>query len=386
MGAGRRYSYFSGKKLLFIGKNTLFAGFLEDKFVKYSLTTHRFKIYWLSQFGGWALYIAANLIILGTYQKLDARIIVEITYVGVLGACVTHIYRFWIKRHQWLKLQLKEIAPRVISASVLSAFVVTLGLYSVLRFSGQFRSHSIRMNYFFLNNIFEITLIVLIWSLLYFAFHYFENYRNSEIEKLVWEAAVKDFELKTLKSQLNPHFMFNALNSIRALIEENPERAKKAITQLSNIFRYSLRIERIETISLDEELRTVEDYLALEKVRYEERLSYGITYSQEAGRVEIPPMMIQTLVENGIKHGISKLPQGGAVSVNAKVFEEKLYITIVNSGSLDDEEVMNTKGFGLSNTKHRLHLLYGSDGSFSLLNGHGEVKAEIIIPIGDRTS
>ena len=381
-----RYSYFSGTKLTIIGKNTLFAGFLKDKFVKYSLTTNRHKIYWLSQIGGWVLYIIANLVIIGAYQKLDGRIALELTYLGVLGVGVTHVYRFWLKKHQWLKLQVKEIAPRVVGASVLSAVLITLGLFAVLYFSRQLHLPGTRLSFFFLNNIFEITLILLIWSLLYFAFHYMENYRNSEIEKLVWEAAVKDFELKTLKSQLNPHFMFNALNSIRALIEENPERAKKAITQLSNIFRYSLRIERIETISLDEELRTVEDYLALEKVRYEERLSYGITYSQEAGRVEIPPMMIQTLVENGIKHGVSKLPKGGVVSVNAKVFEDKLYITIVNSGTVDDEEVMNTKGFGLSNTKHRLHLLYGSKGSFTLVNGHGEVKAEIIIPIGDRTS
>lgn len=354
--------------------------------MRFNLTTNRTKIYLLCQIGGWLLYILANIIILGTYQRVDPRLLLEFSFLGILSMAVTHVYRSLIKNYQWLKLSLKQIAPRVFFSSILSAVLITSGLYGLLKVSGQIHPNGVKVSFFFLNNIFELTLIVLIWSLVYFAFHYLENYRTSEIEKLVWEAAVKDFELKTLKSQLNPHFMFNALNSIRALIEENPERAKKAITQLSNIFRYSLRIERIEAIALDEELKTVQDYLALEKVRYEERLSYQLQATPEALRVEIPPMMIQTLVENGIKHGISKLPEGGTVTLDAAIENEKLRITIVNSGYVDDEEVQNTKGFGVSNTKHRLHLLYGSDSSFTLKNVAGKVETEIIIPIGVRTT
>jgi LytS/YehU family sensor histidine kinase len=111
---------------------------------------------------------------------------------------------------------------------------------------------------------------------MYFSVHLFENYKRVEIESLIWEAAVKDFELKTLKSQLNPHFMFNAMNSIRALIEEDPENAKAALTRLSNILRYSLKMERNETVPLEEEIQTVNDYLALEAVRFEERLNYEL--------------------------------------------------------------------------------------------------------------
>jgi len=109
-------------------------------------------------------------------------------------------------------------------------------------------------------------------------------------------AAVKDFELKTLKSQLNPHFIFNALNSIRALVDEDPQSAQNAITKLSNIFTLFAQDGKKRTVSLDEEMQTVNDYLALEKMRLEERIKYNISIDTSSLKIEIPPMMIQTLV------------------------------------------------------------------------------------------
>lgn len=175
--------------------------------------------------------------------------------------------------------------------------------------------------------------------------------------------------------------MFNALNSIRALIEENPERAKSAITQLSNIFRYSLRIERQETVPLEEEIQTVVDYLALEQIRFEERLKYNVTIDPKSKRIEIPPMMIQTLVENGIKHGISKRQEGGLIDVSTKVNETMLEIIIKNSGYYDEKDSKISNGYGVNNTKQRLNLIYSEKGTFSIFNDKGYVNAIIKIPI-----
>lgn len=233
-------------------------------------------------------------------------------------------------------------------------------------------------------NMVNISTVILLWSAIYFFIHYFENLKRSEIERLVWEAAVKDFELKTLKSQLNPHFMFNAMNSIRALIEENPERAKTALTQLSNIFRYSLRIERTETVPLEDEVKTVEDYLALEKIRYEERLNYNVEIDPAVKSIEIPPMMIQTLVENGVKHGISKYPKGGELKLKAVSVNGHAEIIISNTGSFSEEEMKNSKGFGLDNTKQRLNLLYGNKSEFNIVNDNGFVNVILKIPPGGR--
>jgi LytS/YehU family sensor histidine kinase len=234
-----------------------------------------------------------------------------------------------------------------------------------------------------ISSILNITSVITVWSLIYFAVHYFENSKKAEIETLIFEAAVKDFELKTLKAQLNPHFMFNAMNSIRALIEEDPQNAKDAITKLSNLMRYTLKIERTETVSLAEELRTIQDYLDLEKIRFEERLNYKINSTSDADRVEIPPMMVQTLVENGIKHGISKMTEGGYLEVMAGVVNSNLVIEIRNSGKFDEEALKNSRGFGVSNTKHRLSLLYGENASLSLINENkNTVLTKLKIPIG----
>jgi LytS/YehU family sensor histidine kinase len=230
---------------------------------------------------------------------------------------------------------------------------------------------------------FNLSGVILLWSLIYFAIHYFENYKKVEIESYIWEAAVKDFELKTLKSQLNPHFMFNALNSIRALIREDPQNAQIAVTKLSSILRYSLKIERSESVPLDEEMQTVADYLSLESIRFEERLKYKINIDPKSAKIEIPPMMIQTLVENGIKHGISKRTDGGEIIIDSSVKDSKLHIEIKNSGSIREEDLKNSKGFGINNTKHRLNLIYGEKALFAIKNSsNDQVLAEIVIPTG----
>ena len=136
---------------------------------------------------------------------------------------------------------------------------------------------------------------------------------------------------------------------------------------------------------LEEEIKTVEDYLELESIRYEERISYSINIDPLSAKIEIPPMMVQTLVENGIKHGIAKKTEGGKIFVNSHVENSTLIIQIINSGNIKEEEIKNSKGFGLSNTKHRLNLLYGENASFTITNSAGDfVLAEIKLPTGGK--
>lgn len=342
---------------------------------------HRRKIYWMCQITGWVMFIVIELLIAYAGGNIDGRNSLLIIYLGFLGLVFTHVYRFIMKKGNWFTLEYKVISIRVFVASFAIAAIIVAALFTIVWVTHILPANA-RMLGLILANQFFIFLILIIWSLVYVIIHYVENFRSTEIEKLIWEAAVKDFELKTLKSQLNPHFMFNAMNSIRALIEENPPRAKEAITQLSNIFRYSLRIERVETVPLEDEIRVMEDYLALEKVRYEERLRYVVEVDNETRHIEIPPMMIQTLVENAIKHGVSKIPGGGEISITARAGAGKLAIRIENTGTLSEENVKNSQGFGISNTKQRLHLLYGTNATFNLANENGKVVVQIVIPTG----
>jgi LytS/YehU family sensor histidine kinase len=130
-------------------------------------------------------------------------------------------------------------------------------------------------------------------------------------------------------------------------------------------------------------MQTVTDYLELESVRFEERLKFKIDIDPKSAKLEIPPMMIQTLVENGIKHGISKKTEGGEITIKSKVDNSNLYIDIENSGQIDDTALQNSSGFGINNTKHRLHLLYGEAASFSIKNeSKNNVLAKLVIPTG----
>ncbi len=345
-----------------------------------NFTKNRNKLYWLTQLGGWSLFCLFNILAVFSFEGFNYKRIVSIIYLSFLGVLFTHIYRFLIKKWKWVDIPLKKIIGRVLIASVIIGLAIFIPA-SIL-------SYLIKTNFserlspgLIITAWFNLSTIIVVWSLIYFLVHYFENYRKVEIERLIWEAAVKDFELKTLKSQLNPHFMFNALNSIRSLIEENPEHAKNAINLLSNIFRYSLKIERIESVPLSEEMQTVADYLSLEQIRFEERLKFKIDIDDQAKFIEIPPMMIQTLVENGIKHGISKIPEGGTIDISGRIVDSYLNIKIINSGYFDNELMNKSNGYGISNTRQRLNIIYGEQATFSIMNKENFVEVIINIPI-----
>ncbi len=370
------------------GRQISYDSIISRNFYAKRMALKRKTIYWLTQLTGWFLIGLINVIIISSVEGHYPENIVVWLIVCTFGVMSTHLYRAFIKKNRWLELQLRKTIFRIIASSL----IIGIGLFCIYLIINSIVKASIpEASYINLTAAINLSGSVLFWSLIYFLIHYIENYRKAEIESYIWEAAVKDFELKTLKSQLNPHFMFNALNSIRALIEEDPENAKIAVTRLSNILRYSLKIEKTETVKLEEEMKTVADYLSLEKIRYEERLKYEISNSKDSLGVEIPPMMIQTLVENAIKHGISQQTKGGEITISTFVTNPSagqaspnLYIKITNTGQIERNSLKNAKGFGIDNTKHRLNLLYGENALFTIKNLDSDrVSAEVIIPIGE---
>ncbi len=342
----------------------------------------RNKLYKICQVTGWSAYAILNLVVLAVVDTLSLKKIISTVLICSLGLLFTHLYRGIIKKKSWVGLPLKKLIPRIFIASI----VIGTTLFSLMYASNlifeiydpsKFKPSSI------LVGAVNLSSVIIFWSLIYFAFHYFENYKKAEIESLIWENAVKEFELRTLRSQLNPHFMFNALNSIRALIKEDPQNAQTAVTKLSNLLRYALKIERSESVPLEEEIDAVKNYLSLEKIRFEERLKYELNIDSKTERIEIPPMMVQTLVENGIKHGITKRTEGGKINIETSLENSKVHIKIKNTGQIDPEAIKISTGFGINNTKHRLSLIYGEKAQFQISNqNEEEVLAELTIPIG----
>jgi LytS/YehU family sensor histidine kinase len=275
---------------------------------------------------------------------------------------------------------------RQIKSLILTTFVFAL-LFSFtdIAFTNYFNINMEPMkSYSFWNQViresFGIFLFLLIWNFIYFTYHYILKSRNDQLDKVRLESLVKELELKTIKSHINPHFIFNALNSIRALVDENPERARTAITELSNILRSSMYAEKLETTPLEKELDIVKDYLALEHIRFEDRLRVEYDIDDDTLDQPIPPMMLQTLVENAIKHGISKHVDGGTIKIISDFKDDHYELVVQNSGHLNGHR--NSEGFGIVSTHNRLKLLFGINANFEIKDiGDDLVEAKVIMPV-----
>lgn len=193
-------------------------------------------------------------------------------------------------------------------------------------------------------------------------------------------------QLKALRAQIHPHFLFNALNTISSLCRTNPLKARDLILNLSNYFRNTLRREE-DFVQLSNEIELIESYLYIEKARFGERLKLFIDVPEELGTIRIPVFILQPLVENSIKHGISPKVDGGSVTVSVKLHQDEYIFSVKDTGvGMDRErynEVINSSpGIGLSNISERLKLLYGENRKLNISSSFGEgTEVEFRIPV-----
>lgn len=339
----------------------------------------RTTVYWILQLSGWGGLILLNILNASFNNRLSFDAYLSGLFLCISGIIVSHVYREISRQLRWTELGILALLPRVLLGAVASGFVYTL-LYGSL--NDLLIPSANRMLVFgdqkFFAYALNFSFLFLCWNILYFAVHIFENYKKQEINTLRLQAALVEIELSSIKAQMNPHFMFNALNSIRALIDEDPLRAKEALTALSGTLRSILVSSRKQLIPFREELGLVEKYLALEKIRFEERLLIEIEVDEAALDYPFPPLMLQTVVENGLKHGIARLKTGGLIRVKAHISGEGLLVEVINSGVLGGRS--QDTGIGIPNTEKRLKTLFGQGGEFKLSQSGDYVIARIIIP------
>lgn len=298
-----------------------------------------------------------------------------------LGVIVTHLFRKAMlslslhppmPKFKWWQLLVLLLAFASAYSFLTSYAVEILKLYDAAR--------KISLQRRFLISLVIDTPIIFVWLSIYILWHYIEFTNSETIQKVKLESLIKELQLKTIKSQMNPHFIFNALNSIRALVDEDPQRARQAITELSNILRSSIQADQAEVTSLEKELNIVKDYLALEYIRFADRLIVEYEIDADTLSNQMPPMMLQTLVENAIKHGLSKQPGNCLIKIISKFEDNKHLLMVQNTGILDKE--MGQDGFGLQSTKNRLNILYRGNALFEIYQCQPtQVTAKLIIPI-----
>jgi two-component system, LytTR family, sensor kinase len=399
--------------------------------------------YWLCQITGWGVWglilLYFNFIVFGDRLKEQGgqnEYLISLAILLGMGILITHILRLIIKKTNWLRFSYSKIVLLFIvcvgatgtalyygdnfieyrsgysydkylinkklekakklenqygltsltyykDPALITDSSIKRAIFEIKRSTSWYRNRSgewVYENKTELVSIYYNILLIAIWLLIYIVYHYVEKNRNNELDRLKLETTVKELELKTIKSHINPHFIFNSLNSIRALVDENPTRARRAITELSNILRSSMQAEKSETVTLQSELDIVKDYLALEQMRFEERLKVELDIDKDALGMPVPPMMLQTLVENSIKHGISKLVNGGVVRIVAEITDHHLELLVQNTGRLNGN--MNGDGFGIKSTQDRLNLMYQGKAVFDIRNiGSNMVESKVTLPV-----
>jgi len=329
-------------------------------------------LYWVCQAAGWSVfggYVTISYLFSTGGRWTGKDIFNIVLFTMMVCPLLTHGLRSMFWRRGWIGLLSRRLLPRLATVVVLSAVtLVALTATGLFLLHGPpwlppFAMASMTVGY---------STALSGWIYIYFAVH--ASRRHHEMR-----AAMHEAQLQALTAQLNPHFLFNCLNSIRALIMERPAQAASMVTGLADLLRYSLAADRRQTVPLAEELAVVDDYISLERMRFEDRLRTEWTVAPAALTARLPPMLVQTLVENAVKHGIADSKAGGSVSLRATVEGERLEIEVTNTGAF--KAPTDGNGRGLRNAAERLRLIYGVSASLNVRASGGGTVASLSLPL-----
>jgi hypothetical protein len=334
--------------------------------------------YALCQASGWGAFTVLRIwtALAGTSLPA-ARVALSILLLNGGALALTETLHRYVRRHHWQALRPGPLVVRILAASCVLAVPLTLASVLTPVFTLQLpddwvqgaraSGHGRLLLLGLLVNGCNWALLFALWLAMYFTLIAIREHRGAALRQSELSRALQLAELKLLKSQLNPHFLFNALNTVRSLITEDAAKAQLAVTRLASTLRYTLRANHQELAPLAHELEIVLDYLELEKLRFEERLAVRIEVTREAARALIPVMLLQTVVENAVKHGIAELPAGGELCVSALLERDVVLLEVRNPRSPASAQPDGASGgTGLRNSQERLRLMFGSDAGLEL--------------------
>jgi len=240
-------------------------------------------------------------------------------------------------------------------------------------------------NYLFITNQFIAARFILgilfyiVIVLVYYLFIYYQNFKEKIQHEATIEAKYKEAELNTLRSQINPHFIFNSLNSISSLTITDPVKAQEMIVKLSDFFRLTLKNNSRQLTTLTNELNFTKLYFEIEKVRFGDKLEFFVDLEDTVGNTEVPHLILQPLLENAIKHGLQESMD--MVNVSLKCIKSDEYIILILSNRFDQDIKVKGEGIGLKNVRERLRLIYGMSDLLTTYIENGEFVAKIKIPL-----
>ena len=337
----------------------------------------RHALYWSLQIVGWGILFLVNVPYLMAAVKLPlASVVVTMGLCSLSGLLLTHVWHQHMRRKHYFEMRLPERVRRYAAGVLLLGFLMAMiagEWYRLFLFPDTWR----RTNWMPSALIFW-SVAIGIWTVLYGTAGSMRRASVMEKERLTAEVLAKEARLEGLRKQLNPHFLFNSLNSLRALIFEDAQKASQMVDRLAALLRYSLQAGSNEMVTLKEELVMVNEYLSIEKIRFEERLRVEISSGAASDEALLPRMLLQTLVENAVKHGIERSVSGGVITVAATIESGRLHILVRNPGTL--AAVSSSTRLGLKNAEQRLTLLVGTEASLTIRQLDAVVEASAVVP------
>ena len=350
-----------------------------------------FSSFWTLQGIGWGTYgVLWYLASLPIYDGIDASVYVGgvrvLYYVG-LGAGVTLALRPLYRRLWGRGGSLATLLTISLACSLLGS-AVWLALFEGVKwpldsapFSGAYGAGSL---WYFARPVLSNTIVLLAWSALYFGIKDQRHLLAQQERTLRAETLAREAQIQMLRYQLNPHFLFNTLNTLVSLIGEDDRRAKQFVHELAEFLRYSLLDTDTHTVSLHEEIEVIHSFLAIEKLRFEDDLQVEFDVDPATESMQIPPFLVQSLVENAVKHGRATSPIPLRVRLSTIQAESTLRIRVENTGRLAPASARNGHGgIGLKNAQERLQRLYPDRHRFTLRAEDGWVRAEVVIQRSD---
>ncbi|MCE4558114.1 sensor histidine kinase [Roseateles cellulosilyticus] len=331
----------------------------------------------------WSGYVAISLGMLASYQPVSGPFVFVMAALGALLWGATEGLRAVALRRAWLDGSTRLLLLRLALWPPLMALAVQAALYALntagialglLSFPASMpRGWGVLLGYTA-----NTAIMLWLWMSVWLGVQTLNRWRLGEIAKWRAETAARELELQVLRAQINPHFLFNALNNLRALINEDPARAREMLSRLSNTLRHTLQHSAKERVPLADELAVVRDYVALEQLHHEERLRVAWQVDPATQGTSVPPMLLQLLVENAIKHGVARTPGGGVVDIRIARAGDRLRIAVDNPGHWKPEPGAPTStGLGLGHLRERLARAGGKGADCRIDAADGRVTVSV---------
>ena len=365
-----------------------------------NILANRELLFWSLQLGGWfgislISYVSLNL----WYNQPEWSYVLHNILQSILGIALSWPLR-WVFRRYW---GASWVSRSVIVGMTVAFFALAWSIIRLALFQAMTQETNLWPDFggWYFSSIF----IFLCWAAFYHGIKYYEllqaerdqllvaeSTRQEEmLRRISAEAAVKEGQLTLLRYQLNPHFLFNTLNSIYALVDQGAgTRAQTMLLNLSNFLRYSLEHGTSRSVPLGDEISATKMYLEIEQVRFADRLSVEFDIADEASQANVPSFLLQPLIENAIKHAIALSEEAGKILISARCEDQILCIAVEDTGASESQAARRQAwgaGVGLSNVRERIAATYGEDGSLRTgKSGLGGFRVDVNFPLNPSTA